>query len=327
VVAHSANALVRLNAANGRAGTTIRLGHPLTVDTFNGAFVGSLEVDLDRGVAVGGEGSVWITNGDDNSVTRIDPLTSKAVTIDVGHPTRAIAVGSGAVWVAGDLSNRVFRIDPASNKVVAEVDMGGTAYSLAVDPASGAVWALTESYLKRIDPATNSVDRSVVVPGFTPSKAGLGVNLTFFPFVSIGMAVGDGSLWVALPDGNLVRLDLATTKAIKIALGGVLGAVAVDAGSGSVWVTQTTGGEKVGALVQVDPGTNKVAGQIGVSCCPGSIAAGGGSVWATDEAHGSVVQIAVSTGAVVGTFTVGQTPTAIAVGQNVVWVAVDKPSS
>ncbi|HEX9235421.1 MAG TPA: serine/threonine-protein kinase, partial [Actinomycetota bacterium] len=94
VVAHSANALVRLNAANGRAGTTIRLGHPLTVDTFNGGFVGSLEVDLDRGVAVGGEGSVWITNGDDNSVTRIDPLTSKAVTIDVGHPTRAIAVGS-----------------------------------------------------------------------------------------------------------------------------------------------------------------------------------------------------------------------------------------
>ena len=86
--------------------------------------------------------------------------------------------------MAADQSNRVFRIDPGSNKVVAEVDMGGTVYSLAVDPASGEVWALTESYMKRIDPASNAVDRSVLVPGFTPQNAGLGVNLTFFSMLA-----------------------------------------------------------------------------------------------------------------------------------------------
>lgn len=103
--------------------------------------------------------------------------------------------------------------------------------------------------------------------------------------------------------------------------------MAVDSATGSVWVTQVTEGNKVGSLVQVDPSTNNVAGQIGVSCCPGTIAAGGGSIWATDEAHGSVVEIAASTGTVVGTFDVGQSPSAIAVGQDVVWVTVDKPAT
>lgn len=168
---------------------------------------------------------MWVTNGDDNSVSRIDPLTNKVSTIDVGHPTRTIAVGSGAAWVAADQSNKVFRIDPASNKVVAEVDVGGTAYSLAVDPATGSVWALTESYMKHIDPATNSVDRSILVPGFNPVSIANGVNLSNLSgeFVSIGMAVGNGSLWVPLPTGNLVHLDLATNKVINISLGGSSG--------------------------------------------------------------------------------------------------------
>jgi len=317
-VAPAANALVRLSSSSGKVGASIRLGHPLhvVIDQFSGD---------DRSIALGGEGSVWITNGDDNTVSRIDPLTDKAIKIDIAHPTRALAIGPGAVWVAADLSNRVFRIDPAQNKVVAEVDTGGTVYSLAVDPATGSVWALTEAYLKRIDPASNSVSESMVVPGFTPVNAGNGVNLTFFPFISIGMSVGHGSLWVPLPNGNLVRLDLTTSKATKIALGGKLGSVAIDPNTGSVWVTEVASG--IGSLIQVDPATNKMANQIGVSCCPGSIAAGEGSVWVTDQQRGVAIQILASTGAVEQTIQVGSAPTAIALGQNVVWVAVDKPAA
>ena len=52
-------------------------------------------------VAVG-EGSVWVVNAKDGTVSRIDPRTNDvAAPIRVGGSPRDVAVGSGRIWVAG----------------------------------------------------------------------------------------------------------------------------------------------------------------------------------------------------------------------------------
>src|SRR5262249_44468385 len=53
-----------------------------------------------RGVAWG-DGSVWVANSGDGTVSRIDPHTDRvAATIRVGQSPQALVVTAGAVWVS-----------------------------------------------------------------------------------------------------------------------------------------------------------------------------------------------------------------------------------
>jgi YVTN family beta-propeller protein len=56
---------------------------------------------------------VWVAVGVGDSVVRIDPKTAKAVqTIHVGHSPEGIAVGPKSVWVANGQDGTLTRIDP-----------------------------------------------------------------------------------------------------------------------------------------------------------------------------------------------------------------------
>jgi YVTN family beta-propeller protein len=58
---------------------------------------------------------VWVTNGGDDTVTRIDPETfqrSGRVRIP-GQPT-GVTVADGSVWVTANDAGTVTRIDPGS---------------------------------------------------------------------------------------------------------------------------------------------------------------------------------------------------------------------
>jgi len=51
-------------------------------------------------VAVG-KGSVWVANGSNHSIIKIDPKTVRVTdTIPLGNRPRGIAVGDGLVWAA-----------------------------------------------------------------------------------------------------------------------------------------------------------------------------------------------------------------------------------
>jgi YVTN family beta-propeller protein len=69
-----------------------------------------------------GEGSVWVLNQTDGTVSRIDPQTNSVVATIAVSSTPVdggdIAVGCGAVWARVD-DELVARIDPATNEVVA----------------------------------------------------------------------------------------------------------------------------------------------------------------------------------------------------------------
>jgi YVTN family beta-propeller protein len=149
-----------------------------------------------------GDGSVWVADAQDDTVTRIDPQTD-AVTgsIPVGGAPSAIAVAPGAVWVASPEADQVERLDPASGQPVATVAVGGRPSALAV--AGRSVWVVNSASgtLSRIDVATNRVISTLKV-GQAPE----------------GIAVADGKLWVSIDAGSPRRVSPAGGGAVKMVL-------------------------------------------------------------------------------------------------------------
>src|SRR5262249_45159106 len=121
-------------------------------------------------VAVG-FGSVWATNTEDGTVSRIDPRTNRVVrTIRVATCPIGITVGAGAVWVGHcnvtdtDLQGTVTEIDPRSNRQVAQVAVGKAPNGLAL--VRGLIWVTNQQddTITRIDPRTARVVDTLAEP-------------------------------------------------------------------------------------------------------------------------------------------------------------------
>ena len=126
-----------------------------------------------------GFGDLWVTDGFENTVSRIEPTGLVDVAIPVGRGANAVAVGEDAVWVVNSLDGTVSRIDPGTGGVRMTIPVGG--YPTAVAVGGGAVWVAnrdTEA-VARIDPKTNRVVETIEL-GRTPG----------------GIVFADGKLWV-----------------------------------------------------------------------------------------------------------------------------------
>jgi YVTN family beta-propeller protein len=88
-----------------------------------------------------GRGVLWVTNFNDDTITRITVAEGGVRTtraFPVGDGPVDVAVGEGGVWVASRLDRTVSRLDPATGKVVATIALGNEPQRLAA--GGGAVW-------------------------------------------------------------------------------------------------------------------------------------------------------------------------------------------
>jgi sugar lactone lactonase YvrE len=95
------------------------------------------------GIAVG-DGGVWVTGGEDDTVTLLDPSSGAVVTsIDVGragcNEPEAVAVATGAVWVGCTASRTLIRIEPGAAAVAGSLSLHGAPAQLTADE-DGTVW-------------------------------------------------------------------------------------------------------------------------------------------------------------------------------------------
>jgi YVTN family beta-propeller protein len=130
-----------------------------------------------------GEGSIWVVNRGDNTLSQFDPQTFAAGavrTVQVGREPTAVAVGGGYVWVADTVDGTVQRYDPQSSASATIPDVGEDPSGIAY--GGGAVWVTNsgDGTVARIDPATSKVRKIHV--GNSPT----------------GIAVGDGLVWVTV---------------------------------------------------------------------------------------------------------------------------------
>jgi YVTN family beta-propeller protein len=180
-----------------------------------------------RGVAIGG-GSVWVAHSF-SLVSRIAPRSASIVErILLPNPPQDVAFGSGALWVTMSGENSVARIDPVTNAVETTARIGSELdWIRAIATGEGGVWVTSRAYdsdaagkLWRIDPASGRVTTATRV-GRSP----------------LGVAVGEGSVWVAnYEDGTVSRIDPETQEVVAT-ISVKRGVAEVAVGDGVVWAT------------------------------------------------------------------------------------------
>jgi DNA-binding SARP family transcriptional activator/DNA-binding beta-propeller fold protein YncE len=168
------------------------------------------------------------------TVIRVDAATLSVEPVRL-RPVWMIAYGEGALWALTGESDSIDRIDPKTSAVVETIPLGrigesGTGWRYRMAAGQGAIWVLAPASLWRIDTTTKRFVGSVPLGR---SEEGSSV------------ATGDGAVWVAKPDGILLRVDPdSQTVAKTISLGTlVYPADAWDAlavGEGSVWIAVTS---------------------------------------------------------------------------------------
>jgi YVTN family beta-propeller protein len=87
--------------------------------------VKTIPVDEGSEAIVFAYGSVWVVNGSEGSLLRIEPQANEVVReIPVGKSPSAIAAGAGALWVTNTGDGTVSRIDPETRTVTNTIELG-----------------------------------------------------------------------------------------------------------------------------------------------------------------------------------------------------------
>jgi YVTN family beta-propeller protein len=252
-----------------------------------------------RALAAGG-GSVWIANGRDGTVSRVERSRGQVTTIDVGGEPTAVAFGGGSLWVADGQNRVVDQVDSATNRVVGHLPAGNGSRGVAV--AGGAVWLASpvEGQVERIDLGEGGRIRRIEVPGGPAA-----------------ITAGSGAVWVAGEEvGVVTKLDPVSGAAVR-AIGVGNGPAAIAAGYGGVWVANRDDG----TVTRIDAATDVVTDTVHVGGSPGAVAAGLGAIWVADGGTGAVIRIDPRTRSVSRRIALGSAPAALAVAGGSVWVA------
>jgi branched-chain amino acid transport system substrate-binding protein len=228
-----------------------------------------------------GEGSVWVLNADDQTVSRIDPQTREVLkTFSTGQTPTDIAVGGGAVWI-------------------------GNA------PARGEDISYTAS-VSRIDPQSSVVTRTLRLPA--PQKDDF-PPVGVLPGVS-QLAVAQGTLWAINPDFTVSRIQAATgdiVATVPVRAGG-----AIAAAKEGVWVVGDTAVSVTRINPRTNrPGQTIELGTNFLS----DIALGAGSVWASAPDDGVVWRIEPGPKPITRTISVGTGAATISFANGALWVA------
>jgi YVTN family beta-propeller protein len=195
----------------------------------------------------------------------------------------------------------VSRMDLDTNQFVATMPVGEFPQALAI--GYGAVWAAgLDGTITRIDPLTNQVSGTIPVD---PSS---GLN---------GIAAGAGAVWVSNAEQGIVyRIDPSTNQ--------VIATIQVEPWSSqiattqeAIWVTNPI----TPILTKIDPGTNEVSAAIRLDCSTRELAVDATAVWVACDSVPALLRIDPLTNQIVARIAVGNHPQGVAIGSSGIWVA------
>jgi DNA-binding beta-propeller fold protein YncE len=252
--------------------------------------------------------------GQGGRLLRIDPASNRVTaSMPVGDGPAAVAVGSGRVWVASYRDGTLWQLDPTS-RAPAKVAAVGRPFAVTIHDGSAYVAALGPGQF------TGNVSK---FDARTGDRAGGKV------MVACSLAGGTFGVWVAgCPDVQKLstggpaptfRATVHIPYAARLSAANFREALAGMAqGEGAVWVIGDAADRR---LWRIDPQRHRVTATIDLGFPPGTVAAGEGGVWVTDELGDRVVRIDPATNRAVASIPVGRGAMGVAVGGGSVWVA------
>ena len=300
-----------------RGSESVDAAGALALDPASGDVVASVPLGTAPGTVAIGEGSVWVLDADDKTISQIDPESREVVrTFSTSSTPTDVAAGAGAVWVgnANDAGGgeefpvSISRIDASSGLVTETIplppDPGGILYStfgsiqrIAVSP--DAVWVINPDLtVSRIDPRS-----ARIVARIDGVKAH-------------NIATGEGAVWVA-EDEHVVEIDPGTNKLARRVSIDSPGALAV--GAGAAWVTDPENGK----LLRI---SRRSVEPIALDTWISDVSFGSGAVWVTNEIADVVYRLDPTTN-VPRRMEMSSSPQGVAAGDGVVWVTAAAPPS
>jgi DNA-binding SARP family transcriptional activator/ABC-type branched-subunit amino acid transport system substrate-binding protein/DNA-binding beta-propeller fold protein YncE len=321
VGAAAAAAVVELTGAASRvvSGNTV-----VAIGTSSGRTRSYTDVGTTPGSIAVGDGAVWVLNGDDRTISRIDPRTRRVEkTFATGTTPTELAVGDGALWIGNgsatsgqasfEYTASLSRVDPQSTQSTRTVRLAGQPFSgLGVEPgfdaiavAQDSVWAINpDRSVSRLDAATGALRASI------PAKAG------------IAIAADRRGAWfltrLASGEPAVARIDARTDRVAQTIPIAATGLVDLTVGAGSVWATDPFDG----TVWRIDGGAHPVTRTIQADFGVSHVAFGDGAVWVANFLRGTVSRIDPRSNAVTATLSLPGTPQGIAVGEGSAWVSL-----
>ena len=302
-------AIVELSAT-GEPSVRVFANSVAAISTHTGRVTAAVPVGDAPGPITVGEGSVWVGNVDDESISRVDPRSLATLrTLELAAPPTGLAVAGHGVWVAESSASAdqisISRVDPTFDTVRQTAVLGDVVpQSAGTFAVSGnGLWVAPYAGLLTRLSLTSGRPKQQIDPNASPA----------------GVAAGAGAVWVTDNEaGTVTRVD--PTGLLKVIPVGTEPA-GIAVGYGAVWVADT-GDDTV---KRIDPGSQDVTATIGVGAAPLGVTVGAGSVWVANSGAGTVSRIDPASGRVTATITVGGSPQAIAVAGGRAWVTVDAP--
>jgi streptogramin lyase len=252
-----------------------------------------------------GEGSVWVGDARDGTITRVDPETRKVVkTIGIGAPVVDLAIGLGGVWGATGGFGDVVRIDPEVGAVAQRIPLGDPADPVvpsvpSVGVGDGRVWAGVPDGISRIDPSSGNVVDTVELDSTQ----------------ALQIAAGGGGVWVTTIANRAKRVEARSGRTTaEFYAGGWVYPVTLD--GGAAWVGGLRG------IAKVDADTGASLSSFGAIKAVTGIAYGEGSVWLTNANTAELVRLNAETGVVEARIPMGGRGEDVVFHRRLVWVVV-----
>jgi DNA-binding SARP family transcriptional activator len=314
-------ALLRPSA--GSAPVQVVRNSVAVVDAKTNRIVDDVVVGDFPGPLAAGNGSVWVGNIGDSTVTEIRGDTREAEFPASAQRPVDLAVTQDALWIANSSDFATQPPTGGGTVVRRALDSGGLETTILGPPRTPdemstfvasdgrTIWAANanSNVVAKLDPGTGRI--LVRVSGLT----------------SGGIAAGDGAVWVPQPEKDLVvRLNIRSGRVeARIPVSGNPSRVAV--GEGGVWVI-TTGAHS--AVWRIDPKSNETVSVIPVPLKARRIATGEGYVWVTSgrsdpervRRPGVLSKIEPRTNRILATIELGFRPDGVVVANDLVWVAI-----
>jgi DNA-binding SARP family transcriptional activator/streptogramin lyase len=277
----------------------------VVVDPTTESLVKDLPVGAAPGPIVAADGSVWVGNGDDHTLTRIDVQSGTTLkTFGLSSAPTSLCTTKGTVWIGNGFVGTLSRVRAAYDQLSSPFFPGPSISGLlAVAGTPDDLWAgLADQTLLRLDPAS------------LRPRASLQLSVRVR-----AMAVIADAVWILeFRDNAVTRIDLAKgapTASVKPA-----GAtVAIASGEGLIWVATSDKNQ----VLRLDPESGSVLVSLPLSFSPTAMVADAGTVWVVGGPNGTLARIDPSGQTMVTSVDIGRPIGDIAVANGQVWLTID----